>query len=381
MTKRIRLFILGAGFSAPAGLPLAERLWREVLQYADHLGDHAGQFNKDLSNYIRFRKDCYGEQVEAANVNFEDFMGHLDFEHFLGLRGGDTWSDDGNVGTITTKFMIGDILAGYQNRLKKLPDIYLEFAKRLQPDDWVLTLNYDTILETALESVGKRYRLFPRRYKTVSEYYSTTDDDASEVVVLKLHGSIDWFDRSTFDRRCKSNAAKGFAEPADAIFSNSIALDLRPIVDGPRQSNDALKHVYRSHNLAHLYTRYASIITPPRLLSPSAAKFLYAKWMEEFWWGIGSAGHWNTDIAIVGYSLPEQDSYFLQVLHRIVSNYQRSNWNDETFGKKRPLAIVNLFHNKKARRQFKERFQFVDWKRASLIGTGFDTSSLEQIFG
>lgn len=31
-TRRYRVVILGAGFSAPAGVPLAEELWAEVLQ-------------------------------------------------------------------------------------------------------------------------------------------------------------------------------------------------------------------------------------------------------------------------------------------------------------------------------------------------------------
>ena len=56
-------------------------------------------------------------------------MGFLDVEHFLGLRGSDTWSDDGNEGTVVAKTLIGQILADCLDRLNAIPELYLKFAE------------------------------------------------------------------------------------------------------------------------------------------------------------------------------------------------------------------------------------------------------------
>jgi hypothetical protein len=105
MTGNYRLFVLGAGFSRPAGLPLAFELWEEIRQQGLHLTGRAAKFG-------------------------EDFMKYLDLEHYLGLRGSDTWSEDGNEGTIVTKYLIAKILARQLNELANVPALYLEFARR-----------------------------------------------------------------------------------------------------------------------------------------------------------------------------------------------------------------------------------------------------------
>ena len=138
--------------------------------------------------------------LKPEEVNFEDFMRFLDIEHFLGLRGSDTWSEEGNEGTVVTKTLVGTILADRLAKLKEIPDLYLEFARRLQANDIVITFNYDTLLEQALDAVAKAYRLFPTRFKSVHEYGAIGGDDRDEVIVLKMHGSIDWFDRKGFER-------------------------------------------------------------------------------------------------------------------------------------------------------------------------------------
>lgn len=58
---------------------------------------------------------------------------------------------------------------------KRLPDVYLEFARRLNTSDQVLTLNYDLLMERALEEVGLPYRRFPRRYSEIRESSLTVD--------------------------------------------------------------------------------------------------------------------------------------------------------------------------------------------------------------
>lgn len=96
MSPKYRLIILGAGFSRPAGLPLAVDLWKEIsVEAASFPADHrASKFNDDLRHYIEFRKDADGTVLTPETVEFEDFMRFLDVEHYLGLRGSDTWSEE-----------------------------------------------------------------------------------------------------------------------------------------------------------------------------------------------------------------------------------------------------------------------------------------------
>ena len=110
-TRNYRIFILGAGFSKAAGLPLASELWPEIRRRARSLGGRALKFQQDMHEYLEFRRRCHGEDSTEDQLDFEDFLKFLDIQHFLALRGSDTWSDDGNEGTMVVKWLLGQILA------------------------------------------------------------------------------------------------------------------------------------------------------------------------------------------------------------------------------------------------------------------------------
>ena len=97
--KRFRVFVLGAGFSKAAGFPLGLELWHEVRRRVPFLAGRASKFDHDLENYLRYKEDCFGLRIGPNEVDFEDFMRYLDIEHFLGMRGSDTWSRAGNEAT------------------------------------------------------------------------------------------------------------------------------------------------------------------------------------------------------------------------------------------------------------------------------------------
>ncbi|MEA2859576.1 MAG: hypothetical protein QOC72_1615 [Methylobacteriaceae bacterium] len=383
MPHKHRLIILGAGFSRPAGFPLAIDLWKEIRKSAATFpSDHrASKFSHDLSHYIEFRKATDGIVLTPDTVDFEDFMRFLDVEHYLGLRGSDTWSEDGNESTIVTKFMIGSILARHLNALKHVPELYLEFARRLDLNDTIFTFNYDTLLERALDAIGKPYRLFSTRFESVNEFGGAADNSRDEVVIFKIHGSIDWFDRSRFERRIANHERQGAPPPQDLIFSQESELGLQRVVDGPRHDTDPLRNVYRAKNLKALYAKNLLFLATPRILPPSAAKLLYATRMNDFWEGMGRAGYYNFGMAIIGFSLPAQDEYARQILYEWITNYQQYNWDTDELGRKKaPLAIVDFFPDAASKDRFVKRYRFVDWSRADLSGSGFNLGSLDKIF-
>lgn len=201
------------------------------------------------------------------------------------------------------------------------------------------------------------------------------------MLLLKVHGSIDWFDRSGFERRIAWHKKVEAPPPEDIVFSHEAALGLERLVDGPRHDTNPLRNVYRAKNLKALYANNLLFMATPRILPPSAAKLLYANRMNDFWEGMGNAGYYNFGMAIIGFSLPPQDDYARQILFEFATNYQRYYWDKDEFGRKKsPLTIVDFFPDAAAETRFRERYRFVDWSRADLSGKGFDFASLDKIF-
>jgi hypothetical protein len=291
-----RLIFLGAGFSRPAGLPLGKELFNEVRKLA---GAALGEWNhleEDLVAYQKFRMDCDGQQVNLDDIEFEEFLAHLDLEHFLGLRGSDTWSDQGNESQLIVKRYIGQVLWAGCPEISEIPQVYLDFAAALQPKDWVLSFNYDVLLERALEKVGKPFRLFPQRFSKIGITANTIDSRKEEVVLLKLHGSIDWFDRSPYEERLEiANDSPASYVPRDPIFGPAPIVARQPLVDGPRNDGDPLARLWRAQSLDAIYGRDDPVAVP-FLLSRSMAKFVYLQKLRDFWYGLGRAGGWNLGV-------------------------------------------------------------------------------------
>ena len=204
---------------------------------------------------------------------------------------------------------------------------------------------------------------------------------AKEVVILKVHGSIDWFDRTEFEGQIAQYEDLKAPPPSHIIFSDESTLELERLIDGPCYNANPLKNIFRARNLKALYQKDLLFRATPRMLSPSTSKLVYVSSMNDFWRGMGHAGLYNFGMAIVGFSLPQQDDYARQILYQCVTNYQRYNWPKDDVGReKTPLAIVDFFPDGVAETQFRERYRFVDWSRAKIDGEGFDLKSFDIIF-
>lgn len=331
---------------------------------ARSLQGRADKFNSDLSEYIDYRSASAGKTIRVQDVNFEEFLGFLDVQHLLGLRGKETWSADGNEGTVVAKTLIGSVLAEHMIGLKSVPDLYLNFARRLRPGDIVLTFNYDTLLERALDEVGSPYRLFLTHYSKVEHGVFGTTRKETEVTILKVHGSIDWFDLATLTD----------------WGVNTDALQLQPIVHGP-SFDEELKGLYRAGNLREAYHESRMFKATPRLLAPSPVKFAYAPQLTKFFHGLDTAGILNFGMAIVGYSLPTHDQYAHQVVYQLVRNYQTNYWEKPAFDRpKTPLVVVDRFSSPRHAAAFKRRYRFVDWGRAELCSQGLNDEAINSIF-
>lgn len=381
--KKYAIYVLGAGFSAAAGLPMAAELWREILNRGLRLGGRGGRFKRDLESYVEFRRRCDGVELKYEEIDLEALMGFLDIEHHLGLRGSDTWSEDGNEGQLVIRNLIGQILSERTPAIGAVPDLYVEFARRLRPDDVILTFNYDILLERALDQAGLAYRLFPMRFENVGEFSSTVDNSREEVVILKVHGSVDWFSDRHYLSLRKVRQDQGL-DPDTArhpVFGVNKGRTLTPLVDGPRDPEDPLLSLFRLKEIEEHYDDPAFFLSAPSLISPSSQKLVYSRFVRGFWNGLGQAGATNLRFVVIGYSLPLHDDYARQVLYAIARNYEEAHpdWAKMLKVERDPILIVDRRSDAAGVADLKQRYAFIDWSRAVLHADGLDLAVLDRL--
>jgi len=224
--------------------------------------------------FRKYKEAVDGSAPPAESLDFEEFISFLDIEHYLGLRGSDTSSSEGNETQVAVKRYIGQVIWEATPRLKNIPPLYLEFARRLKGGDTVITFNYDTLLEESLDAVGQPYRLFRERFTQIGTLSCTTDMSLHEVVLLKPHGSVDWFNSGLYTEHVKLAEEFGNTIPNDPIFGPHRIVDPIPIVDGERQPIDPLKSIFRVPHPSALYDASYPLATP-HILAPSYTKISY----------------------------------------------------------------------------------------------------------
>jgi len=376
-----RIFVLGAGFSVSAGLPTAAELYPEVVKRVEQLHGKDNRFHWALQDYIDFRKRSDGVELSIDDIDLEEFMSFLDIEHFLGLEGGDTLSEHGNAAQLFVKRFIGQIIHERTPKQDALPQEYYDFAENLSVQDVVITLNYDVVLERALDHIRKPYRLFPHRYSKIGEGYNSVDDSRKEVTILKLHGSLDWFSNKSYLHGLDAFEKQGVdGAPNDPIFNNNNKYGQHPLVDGPRNEDDPLLNIYRLKKIDRFYANFDPPAVP-MILSPSHMKIVYANPFLDFWWGWGRAGGMNLGVSIIGFSLPLHDEYLRICLYRMISNFQGVSWDQPLLHwYKNNVKLVDYRTDKTEKVELLDRYRFIDFDKADIYMDGFSRDAVKFIF-
>lgn len=275
---------------------------------------------------------------------------------------------------------IGEVLA--ERTPRSLPDMYWRFASGLTTTDAVLTFNYDTVLEQALDGAGIPYRLFPYRFERVLQSGGAiVDKSKDELVFLKLHGSIDWVDRASYDASLSRADPRSVAEISrHPVFGPDRVVDSEPLVDGPRHPGDGLSKVYRVSDPGRLYRKPAWSFAP-LILSPSRSKLFYGRPLLGFWNGLSRSGGWNLGLNVIGYSLPAFDEYAVQALYTMSRNFFGSDPDLQWEGySKRPMRLLQLAVRPEDIAQIKARYRFVDWARTECWHDGFSMEAVDWLF-
>jgi len=320
-----------------------------------------GIFKRDLDLYLEFKRNVHKQDIRPDNVDLEDFVTYLDIEHFLGLRGSDTWSSEGNKTQLIIRNCIACCLHNYMQVMTETQwKLYKEFAKKLDPGDYVITFNYDTLVEESLDKIGKSYRF----------WYWPPKAPEQDVIIMKLHGSMDWFDISRYKT---FELASGTFHP---VFNNP---HIHPEPLFPQCDDNDMKKLYRVRDIHDYIMRKKLTHTSPVMLAPSHIKIVYTSWVERLWHGLYKVGILNPGMAIIGFSLPEHDRYLQQVIYRIVDEYQNYNPDPERYPKTN-IKIIDYKPTEEEQKIFRNHYGFVDWARTDAWFKGFNEEALNFLF-
>lgn len=381
-----RLFVLGAGFSAPAGLPLGKDLSKMIIEQSKqpwqrHLFENI--VKQDLARFQWYKKLHSGLDVSVDSIDFEELISFLDLEHYLRLSGSDTYTNEGNRTQMVVRNLLSSILWNKCNNVS--PDafeLYIKFAKHLNPGDIILTFNYDVLMEMALKQAKKRFRLVPNRFESVyDDGGGILKLPEKEIILLKLHGSIDWFDFAPVRENHKhlEKAWKRKKSIQHTIFGNKEEFKPRRITPRPYIRNSRLNDVHRVDNVGEYFARSGKILEAPLIVSPSLNKILYMNPLIEFWWGMNDAGAHSNSLVFIGFSMPPHDDYLKHPLSIIASNYQEVT--DLLPGAtKTPVLFISYESDIEEQTAIKKNYSFLNWGNVLAWWDGFSMDAVDFIF-
>jgi hypothetical protein len=293
-SRKKRVFVIGAGVSASCGIPIA----RDILRYAIlDLRRRSPSEAHRVHSLLRFLYPAFDEAL-GNYPNIEDFLNFIevakDFnQEFVEST---TWSPKQlrEVNRITLKAVTDYIWSFMGDGARQ--HIVNDFVRNnIVAGDTIITFNWDLTLERALEGYpddpGFEYRYSRKKY--------------TEFVLLKPHGSVDWFERN----KLKGLKCERLVEKHDHELCYFPKFDLA--------SSSELKAI-------------APVIVPP----VSSKKFKY-DFFHRTWGDILRSVADANELHVLGYSLPKEDQFAKFVFRRAI----RNNITSAEKGKKEKLKL------------------------------------------
>ena len=364
-----RLFIFGAGFSKPAGLPLASELLQlvrnNVRQHFLLRGGGEGILEQEIDEWTTLYP---GEKIDLERV-----LAFSHRKHYLRLLGSDEYFRHGSRTIVAARRAIQRILIGATPT--ETPSLYRKFAKQLTPNDVVITFNYDTLLEQSLDAIGKPYTLTP-------EWWLRRDlpDSGQEYVdLLKLHGSVDWYDRKHHDDNVRRYVQEGHDVPdRDPIFGPHPSVQPERLSKGETEvfGTNILTRVFRvpDHSIHFPLNEGPFSDVVPFLLPLAYDKLLGYDAILDLWENLHRTMDAFSSVVVIGYSFPPYDSYAYEALGQLLISYQ--DRRDRTYwGHRRvPIQLVTLAESKTGALK---NLPFLDRDKTRVWSKGFSEDSLD----
>jgi len=273
------VFVFGAGLSVPATLPPANALLKRAIVWKL---SSAPTVNINLIEAFcdYFYPGLQRPRGEYPDV--EDMLGMMeaaqDYDSVRGRGRGYRWRA-GYIADARKQLtrLIGEFLWSFQrDEIFKKAEHVRNIVKKYKFDTVFVTFNYDLLLETALTQ------------ERIDFSYAIDKTNTSRNIVLKPHGSINWFFPS----------------------------------DNPKakrwESDNSVNFLDRIFVFAEAFPNFLSNqINPPYvLIAPTPHKQIENEFLKRQWTSFSSSIHNAPNVTIVGYSLPAADRLARIVLRR-----------------------------------------------------------------
>jgi hypothetical protein len=295
--RRRRVFILGAGASASCGIAVARDILRESMQ---RLSKRDAAQADQVHDLLRYLYPAFSEDL-SNYPNVEDFLNLVEMAkefHTEAYIENKKWSvvKLQIVTEITLRAITEYIWAfmAEDDRRRVLSGLILEVVR---PGDVIISFNWDFMIDLALEDQDENS-------SPVYSYSSSRDS----VVLLKPHGSIDWFEKNKL--------------PAD----KKLIKEMRHRATGV--------YFYPYFQLAQNpdLLEYPAFIVPPL----SIKKF--GGFLQRVWRDVYRAVAAAKELYIIGYSLPREDQFARLVIGRAIT---RNNATRKGSRKRLPVFVIN----------------------------------------
>ncbi len=275
--KRNRVFILGAGFSAAAGVPLTSTLLEKTM--AKFSSESPGLFAR-VDDYAKECTENTDGKVDYSVVDFSSLCTFLEYIELSEYGGGERWKDAGSREKLALRFYLAKTIAEHTPSESDLPVLYEEFASQLHERDIVISFNWDCLLEVALHKLGKPYT------------YNNFGDNSS-IKLGKLHGSINW---------CLDAPTNHLGTPVNTLAWQSLRLT-EGMLDTEIYHTPALLK-YRT------WGRYTDLgEVEPFLVLPGYGKAFDVRFNAVLWYKTEVVFSLTHDVYIIGLSLAPDDFF------------------------------------------------------------------------
>ncbi|MDQ3681474.1 MAG: SIR2 family protein [Bacteroidota bacterium] len=340
-----KVFVIGAGFSVPAGLPLTNELLQLLhrkackKKYYNLKGEVAMGQAEVLLEELRYyypMLDLTHERIRSGGLNYidlEEFLSFIAAESAF-LHPSDHFNEHGSKFLAFLKLWLGEVIYERQiESLSALPDFYNEFIKGLK-NSLILTFNWDTLIENLFDSQKIKYR-----YQLNVENF---EERSESIPLLKLHGSIDWVS-SKSDKESKmiseefTNLGYGFKN------LKKINGDLR----------------------IH-YNNYLS----PWIIVPNYDKLNQLKTYGELWETPIRYLNDNLEVIFIGFSFRKDDFHTRAFMYPKLVKESKSG--------QLKVKVIDYAKNKSDCNEIKQRFKGIE--NCEFWLKGFNSESLNFIF-
>ncbi len=295
--KRRRVFILGAGASASCGIAVARDILREAMQ---RLSKRDAKQSDKVHDLLRYLYPGFSEDL-SNYPNVEDFLNLVEMAkefHTEAYIESKRWTEARlqEAAGVTLRAIteyIWEFMAE-SDRRRVLSGLVGELVR---PGDVIVSFNWDFMIDLALEDIDESS-------SPVYSYSSSRDS----VILLKPHGSIDWFEKSKL--------------PADKKLIKEM------------QHRATGVYFYPYFQLA----QNPDLLTYPAFIVPPLAVKKFGGFLQRVWRDVYRAVAAATELYIIGYSLPREDQFARLVIGRAI---QRNNAARKDGHKRLPVIVVN----------------------------------------